>query len=259
MGHPRHNTDPDAAEAVRLDAAVDASLRRVFAPPPAPAELLDRLRSAAPASVPAGEPPAIETHAAEPIGTSESRIRRRRFSLVRYAVAASLLAFVGFWSLYGERLVRRLTQPVADYTQRNVLLVYENAVSQGFRPDWFCDDEKPFADTFFERQGAGVWLRTLPDGVRMAGLAYLRGLSPAATCLLAWVDDEPVLVVVERAGKIPTELLVPRSGARTRIFQQTLGGLQVIEVTPHDAPRVSGSLYLAAPPAAPTGRVPGAA
>lgn len=246
------------AAALRLQAEIDASLKRAFAPPSAPEALLATLATAAPAAEP--PTPKAPTARAEPVTVAPraAKPKAARWSLGRMATAASLLAAVALWSMYGDDVILRLTNPQADYDQTNVLMVYTNAVAMGFEPDWFCEDEKLFAETFYERQGVGVWLEPLPEGVRMAGLAYLDGLSPKATSMLAWVDEEPVLIVVERAGEIPEELLVPREGARTNVFQRRLGDLTVVEVTPFDEPRVAESLYLAPPPAENTGRVPGA-
>lgn len=223
--------------ALQQQDAIDASLRRQFVAPPMPAELLSR----------------IEESASPDVSVATSKTTSRR-TLPNWAIAAILLIGVGAWLFQARQL---FLPDDSGYEQVGVVAIYQAEVDRGFEPDWFCEDEKRFADTFAERQGQGVWLRPLPEGVRMAGLAYLKGLTADATSVMAWVDDKPVLVVVEKTNKVPGRLLRADEGSSVNVFAQQIGDLTAIEITPFDEPRVAPSLYLREPPAEPTGRVPG--
>ncbi|MEO0531403.1 MAG: hypothetical protein AAF266_12640 [Planctomycetota bacterium] len=237
---------PEAVTAVLQQEEIDASLRRQFAAPELPASLLARLGADSTAEAPAGPAASVTL-------PTDSPAKPRR-TLPNWAVAAVLLLGVGAWLFQARNF---FAPDDSGYEQIGVVAIYQAEVDRGFEPDWFCEDEKRFADTFAERQGEGVWLRSLPEGVEMVGLAYLKGLTAEATSLMARADGEPVLVVVERTEKVPGRLLRPDKDSDIKIFSQQFGDLMAIEITPFDEPRVAPSLYLREPPAEPTGRVPG--
>ena len=239
-GPPEDRVSADE-ETLRLQAAIDGSLRRLFQAPDGPPDgLLQRLRDAE-----AREPAEV---------TPVERPAAPRTRLPSWAVAAVLLLGVGSWAFFARSM---LFGPTGGYETRAVAMIYDDKVRSGFEPDWFCEDEKLFADTFAERQGAGVWLKPLPEGVRMAGLAYLGGFSSQTTSMLAWVDDRPVLLLVDKADRLKPSALKETGDLHVHVTR--LGDLSVVEVSPLEEPSVAPFLYLRAPPGEPTGRVPGAA
>jgi hypothetical protein len=92
------------------------------------------------------------------------------------------------------------TPPIEEVAFEQIPLsdVFLRTVDEGFKPYWFCDDPVTFANTFQVRQGVPLKLEVLPSNSEMLGLAYLAGVSNKSTSLLALVDDQPVLVMVDR-------------------------------------------------------------
>ncbi len=238
-GQGDNSVDETTEQSLRLQDSIDSSLKRLFNSPEMPSELIDRL---------ANETPTI----------APSKSSKKILGLPQWVVAAVLLVGVGSWAITGADLAKQFFFPEADpYKERMVAAIYRDSVNRGFKPDWFCEDEKQFAETFDERQGQGLLLQPLPNNIRMAGLAYLDGLSENATCMLAWVEEKPVLLLVEVTRRIPEYLLEDVEGDDLQIFTRKLKNMTIVEVTPFSESRVAEYLYPADPPKANTGRVPG--
>lgn len=240
---------PAMQSALAQQERIDSSLRQRFQPPAVNDDFLQALRAGG--AVPSE--PAEETL---PQVTPRSRDANHQRRMQLLALAATL-ACVSVWGSLGWDGVMEVFQPRQGYAQFTVAKVYQRAVRRGFEPDWLCEDDQEFAKTFAERQGQALLLEPLPDGVRMAGLAYLNGLTPQATSMFAYVEDQPVLVVVDRTELITESLLEADKERGLAVFTRRLGGLTLVEVTPFDKPRVLGSLLLAEVPTEPTGHVPG--
>ncbi len=226
--------------AVSQQQTIDNSLRSSFAPPPIDLAFLSKLQAEAGDDVVVVAP------------RMSARERQTRWAAVLLSVACVLA-----WILVGSgQLVELLTAP-APYGQRSIAQVYQSSVDSGFRPDWRCEDDQQFAQTFLDRQGQGLLLETLPQGVQMAGLAYLPGITEHATCMFARVDGVPVLVVVERSERLPDSLQQANSGDSLSVFTRQLEDLTLVEVTPLSEPRVLDFLQPGEVPAEPTGHVPG--
>lgn len=251
---------PAMRAALAQQEQIDSSLKRQFQPPALSEAFMQKLlagseETAEPleAQLPEERSPEEEPLKVTP-RTSDASYQRRMQLL---AIAASLAA-VTVWSVSGWEQLNRLWQGPRGYARLTVGEVYQNAVQRGFEPDWLCEDDQQFAQTFADRQGQGLLLEPLPEGARMAGLAYLDGLTPRSTSLFALVEDQPVLVMVGRTELMPKPLLKADEELGITVFTRRLGGLTLVEVTPFDTPRVMNSLTLAEVPAAPTGHMPGA-
>lgn len=226
-------------QSLRFQETIDGSLKRLFKAPDIPSELVAELTETSP-SLPTPLP------------------SKKILGLPPWVVAAVLLIGVGSWTLTGANLINQFLFPEADpYSEKMAVAMYRESVSHGFKPDWFCEDEKQFAETFAERQGQGLLLKPLPDTIRMAGLAYLKGLSEKTTCMLAWVEEKPVLLLVDITKQIPEYLLEDDKSNAIQVFTRKLDNLTIVEVTPFQESRVADYLYPADPPREKTGRVPG--
>lgn len=240
---------PAMRAALAQQEQIDNSLKRQFQTPALSEAFMQKLLAG---SEETSEP--LEEESLKVTPRTPDASYRRRMQLL--AIAASLAA-VTVWSVSGWEQLNRLWQGPKGYARLTVGEVYQNAVQRGFEPDWLCEDDQQFAQTFADRQGQGLLLEPLPEGARMAGLAYLDGLTPRSTSLFALVEDQPVLVMVGRTELVPKPLLKADEELGITVFTRQLGGLTLVEVTPFDTPRVMNSLTLAEVPAAPTGHVPG--
>ncbi len=225
-------------KSLNFQKTIDGSIKRLFPSAEMPSALLESLEDLTPTVAPRDK----TSHAGRILG------------MPQWSVAALLLIGIGSWLAMG---VNYLFPEPDHYRERTAVAIYQSTVNKGFKPDWFCDDEKLFADTFAERQGEGVWLKSLPKGIKMAGLAYFKGLGESTTSLLAWVDEKPVLLFVDKANAIPKRLLEDRPDDTLHVFTRRLKNLIIVEVTPFDEARIASFLYLADPPNKNTGRVPG--
>jgi hypothetical protein len=217
---------PELQAEVELQARIDQSLRRSFAPSKPPEQLLLLLRDSAAAS------PAVP------------KPQRRWLKIAATAIAATIVWVAVGWQFFSGR------GKVPDYDP-NVPLetIYANRVAEGFHPKWVCDDPHEFASTFLTRQGQGLLLAAMPPEMKMEGLAYLGGISRYSTAMLARVDGRPVLVFVDKASN-DTHPAEPSAKSGLHLFRKELGPLVLYEVTPLDHPRVMDYLYPAdVPPA----------
>ena len=109
-------------------------------------------------------------------------------------------------------------------------------------PLWVCEKPREFAETFQERQKQPLLLAKMPEGIRMVGLSYLKGLQQSSTSMLARVREQPVIVWVERADDDRT---VPKPAPSTglNLIQEYRGDLVFYELTPHGEAEVIDYFY----------------
>lgn len=179
--------------------------------------------------------------------------------LLTYLLAASLLvACAGLW---GRQIVVMWREAEANrYESLPLASIYQSAVDSGFQPAWKCEDDKQFAETFAYRQDVPLFLASLPQGTSMLGLSYLQGFTPQGTVMLARVEGEPVMVLVDRTNRLDDIMSQPepQGGLRRHVIE--LGPLTLIELSRADSPKVAPSLQiLDSVPKSDTGRVPGEA
>jgi hypothetical protein len=217
---------PQLQAEVKLQNRIDESLRTVFAPSAPSAQLLAKLQAAA---------------AAEQVVV---RLPRRRLALIAAATAATVVWGTLAWQYFGKK------SDVPNYDPNIPLAtIYKTRVADGFRPTWVCNDEHEFASTFFTRQGQGLLLAALPEGMKMEGLTYCGGISRYTTTMLARVNGLPVMVFVDRAAA-DTHPAPPAAETGLHLFRKELGPLVLYELTPLDHPTVMDYLHLAdVPPA----------
>ena len=114
--------------------------------------------------------------------------------------------------------------------------MYKEELRTGFEPDWVCEDDAEFARAFVEHFQVPLLLSSLPGDVEALGLAYAHVLSSETIYLLARVEDDPVLVFVDRMearGGRPLE-----SPAELHLFSKRLGDLILYELTPRQEARL---------------------
>ncbi len=221
-------TNPAMQKEITLQKNIDQSLHRAF-PPPAPSEaLLGILQDAS----------SIQEKVPQEKATirSDQPPAKRSVRTVLLVLAASMA-----WVIVGWRFLD-VVGPDDGYRELAMAEIYENRVQSGFKPKWVCEEDREFAETFSERNGQAILLKTLPSGMEMVGLAYLAGIGPKTTTLMARVDGQPVMVFVDRAEEDPTPDQ-PGWFSGLALFREQRDGLVFYELTPLDQPRVMQWLH----------------
>jgi hypothetical protein len=165
-----------------------------------------------------------------------------RWQLVGLGVTtAAIWAFL-VWALLPSRR--------ADFvfTARPLTEVYRETVDHGFEPYYICEDDERFRSTFYHRHGQALRLADLPAGRQMVGLSYLPAISRHSTAMLAKVDQQPVIVFVDKLSR-DRPIETPPETSGLRMFRRELSGLVLYEITPFDEPRMISFLLPADPPA----------
>ena len=240
------NDQPELAEQVKLQAEIDASLKRMFTPPAAPRLKLPSLASLQAeddSQTDLHEPSTVELASPEisinkklDSGTRTNSVSRRLI----LAAVASVAAFA--WLYVGTELFVPSGRDVIAFHERPLTEVYQECVDEGFMPYWVCDDETTFANTFENRQGVRLKLAELPPSQQMVGLSYLPALSRESTSMLALVDDQPVIVFVDRIENDwkPATGNFPKVGLN--VTRTEKNGLVLYEVSPVENSDVVNSL-----------------
>ena len=231
---------PELSEQIELQKKIDESLQRMFAPPDSPRLDLPSLSSLQENEKPQVALPAEQTNHKDLAEISTGRRISRGWKIAALATAAALA-----WLYVGVSFLNPPSgrQQIA-FNERPLTEIYRECVDQGFKPYWDCDDEVTFANTFEKRQGVKLKLAEMPSTQRMVGLSYLVGLSPNSTSMLAMVDDQPVIVFIDRVendwgpptGEFPEEGLSVRRTVKN--------GLVMYEVSPSPDTDVVGSVVL---------------
>ncbi len=198
---------------------LDASLRRLFAPPPP--QLLDAI-------------------AADARRTHERRAPARR--LRRLAAAAAIAGgLIGGWLIVdasGRLGGRRGYEPPP---WRSFETVYRDEIAAGFQPRWVCETDEEFATTFGDRFGQRLLLAPLTDEIQAVGLSYAHTLTPRTIHLLARVQGQPVLVFVDQPGRGGAAAMTQAGGLS--LHRRRLGRLVLYELSPFGEPLLLGRFY----------------
>jgi hypothetical protein len=235
-------SDPELRAEVERQQLIDESLRRVFAPPEV--ERADEVLAAALSRSGMGRDGADRTDGSK-IQASGSKIQAspastsppsRVLSIVRpIAIAAcvGILCFAGY-------NVYQATQDdpfavvdrggVMDYEARTLDIAFGELIDLGFRPDWVCESDEEFAETFAKRLQQPMVLGQLPPGASMLGLAYVPSISPDTTVMLGSFENSPVAVFVDRIEREPTRVFATQSGT-LRAHRRVVGDLVMFEVS----------------------------
>lgn len=213
-------TDEARAE-LELQQSIDDSLHRVFG------RRLDDLETRIAKSI-----EAISDADPETFG----RVRRG-------LAAAALLAIAvgGIW--YSWTLVRPtpLEDVYAPQPWRSFSTVYDDMRRNGFQPDWVCRSERQFEAAFSRRFRQPLLLAALPPGVSAGGISYSHTLSESTVTVLGNVDNEPILVFVDRLSI--DQLPPPPVPEGLNLYRREIDDLVLYELTPHDRPGVLPYFY----------------
>jgi len=228
----RLRAHPELCQELKLQERINASLQRLF-----PLEqisdqrLSELLQAALPTEPVARQKPDAGRH-----------WTRRRMTRSVLAAGVALAAVLG-WLLIDWQL-RSDTTDTIFFEPRPLALVYQEAVNSGFEPYYECHEEDRFRATFFRRQGQELKLADLPEDSRMLGLSYPGGLSRDTTAMLCLVDEQPVMVCVDRLAH-DSPLATKNQSGQIKVFRKVRDGLVFYEVTPFDSSRLIR--YLATP------------
>jgi hypothetical protein len=170
---------------------------------------------------------------------------RTRLPLRRYAIAAGvLLAVVAAWLVWTLAFsgTGQSSEPLFAKEPPRLPFdkYYQRKVNDGFKPAWVCGNDEEFKASFRDRFGQAMLIGTLPESVAMAGLDYNTCLSPHTLSVVMKVNDQGVVVIVDRADrdKGPPDLPQPLN-----VFRRQLGNLVLYEVTPLDKPGTLDYFY----------------
>jgi hypothetical protein len=209
---------------------IDGALGRLFAPPVGNA-LASRITTLVRESILAPN--------RRPVVRMPARVSRWR----RLAIAAALtMGVVGLYRLWDFVQPSRPRDIYAPQAWRSFEKVYRDTVAGGFKPGWVCKNDREFATAFRRRLGQALLLLPPPPGVAWAGLDYCNSITPRTMFLLAWVQGEKVLVLVDQAGSDRGQALPPES--RLHLFRRQVGNLVLYECTPLDQPYVLDNFYI---------------
>jgi hypothetical protein len=204
---------PALAEQIELQHRIDDSLRRLFAVPSAPS---------LPAIIVAPAPQ-----------DSPSLSFMRRYGLYIAAAAAILLAF-GFLLIN----LQPAPPPLRPYIIAKTTLrgQYQAELNAGFEPAVVCttpDQFQEWVDTNFQQS---LRPAETSEAIRLVGWSYSPIVSNYSGILLAFVDDQPVVVVLDRLDRLDNP---PNTGEGPQhIFEKQVNGLILYEITPFDQPRI---------------------
>jgi len=219
------DSDDDLRAQVELHKEIDQALGRLFQPP-----------SAEPAPVVTADLREPETYKLPPMTKRDWGAVPRRL-----AVAAAIVAGVfGSWLTWNALQPARDSDPYGPW--RSIEVVYADAVANDMKPEWTCDTEPEFADSIRNHFGqAAVFSFDLPDGMAAIGLAYGNSISRRTVYLLAEVNDEPVIVFIDRVEADSGQTIEESSGLN--LFSRHLGLLVLYELSPLEKPALLHLFY----------------
>lgn len=214
-------TDLPLKQQIDSQQRIDASLKRLAGHDPAAME-----RALAALEQAEHEESAVPAATAGRIG---------RPAWIRYAgVAAALLlaASAGWYYLLGPGSTppSRYDQPqvvdLAHVMKRNELI--------GFVPDWKCESDQQFRDTFEEKIGYAVSMKPLPADREMLGLSYLARGKGEGVYFLGKSRGADVIVFLDAPELIEHYRLDPPPGMN--LYRGKVGKVEVYELSPLDEP-----------------------
>ncbi len=218
-------SDEPLRDQVELQQDIDQSLRRLFAPPSA-----DRV-TAGIAEVRQSKSHKLPAPAKRDWGAVPRRL----------AAAAAIVAGVfGGWLTWNALQPSSVSNPYGPW--RSIEVVYADSVANDMEPEWICDTESEFADSIRSHFGqAAVIPFELPDGMAALGLAYGNSISRRTVYLLAEVNNEPVIVFIDRVEADPGPTVDESSGLN--LFKRRLGLLVLYELSPLEEPTLLQLFY----------------
>ncbi len=114
--------------------------------------------------------------------------------------------------------------------------VYQMLVQSGFTPAEVCTTEEEFTAWTRERHGIPLLIPADLSGVELVGWTYSQVLDYNTSVLMARVDGEPVIVLIDDAVK-GLRMRAP-SDTGLKIFRREIDGLILYEVSPLRKPKL---------------------
>jgi hypothetical protein len=202
--------DSRAQGSIALQRRIDAAIRIRFTPPAA-------IRI---------EGLTTETHAS-PVVTAGRKLQPWRMA----AAAALVLATIG---VYANWYIRSRPPAAAPFQPVAMGEAFASRLAGGFQPEWVCESDEIFRETFEYRLGRGVTL--LPSaGVEMVGMGYDTTLSPSTVSVLMRVDGREVMLFVDR---LKTDTRTHEAPPGLKLHRREVAPLVVYELSPFDEARV---------------------
>ncbi len=202
---------------VESQALIDASLKRVFAPPAS---------RSLPSDLTTGS--FADAHRAS---------RRRRLALSAPLAAAAVLAIsMGAWRWWtaGE------TSHQGGLIYKTVGEVYRETLAGGFKPQFVCKNDREFATAFYQRLNQAL-LPNRPANVEWVGVSRGRVLTTRTHYILLRIGGREVIVFVDRLETDPAE--PPSAGVGLYVHRRRLNQLVLYEVTASDKPEALDLFY----------------
>lgn len=236
--------DPALRSAVERQHHLDASLARQFDPGDG-ASVIERINAEA-QRMTAASNGSMSSHGDSSHGTGLDLSSRSSAGNLasshwvrRLAVAAVLaLGVFGIWQITQTLIGPGNPYPPPQWA--SMASIYARVDDAGRTPDWVCETDREFANTFWLQFRAGVLLDDeTPDDVVALGLSMVNTISEKTIVLLSEVEGELVLVFVDRKDmQIPadvTELV----DAGLRLHTRETEHLRMYEVSPLETIRVA--------------------
>lgn len=223
--------DPAMRAKFELQSQVDRSLVDLFGQHTAPVSVMDAVRAAADQQATADQP---RTHF----------FMHRRWAMAALLFISACIA----WEVY---LIQAVTlaniPPQAQILNRpsqptSLMGIYLNASGPNLRDIWTNTDSQNLAETFKWRQGQVLRFKDISPTTQLLGKGHMHGISKFTTAILFEVDDEDVVVFVDRA-ELDHARFMAEQHEGLNIFPRYLGELVIYEVTPHEMPQLLDKFY----------------
>lgn len=161
----------------------------------------------------------------------------------RWAIAALLaLSMVAAWRLAGVIEQRRSAGDGYGPKPWTSMATYYRQVESDFKPEWVCKDDAEFANAFKKRLRQPALVAATTGPIVGLGLGYANCLSPRTMTYLALVQDQPVVVFVDKLKNDSHPELPLDSGLH--LFRKELDQLILYEVSPLTEPHVLELFYV---------------
>jgi hypothetical protein len=145
-----------------------------------------------------------------------------------WALAATLALVVTVWG------VRFAT------TKGPLALVYAGQQETNFTPMQVCTTDEAFAEWTRVKLDKALVPGALPASVSLVGWSYASELGGYTPLLIAKVEGHDVLVIMDKASVLRD--VSTRGTGNLHVFEQTLGDLRFIEISPLDRPTIIPSV-----------------